>query len=65
MKQLFTLLFISTTLTGFAQDEPIWFEEGSTWTYNWNSVGDPEQLDNVYEYTVSEITTFLGKAVVK
>ena len=34
MKQLFTLLFNSTTLVGFAQDEVNWFQEGQECYYN-------------------------------
>lgn len=51
-------------LSSFAQN-PEWFELGATWTYNWNGVADPDQVDYTYEYSVTEITEHLGETCSK
>lgn len=64
MKLLSTCLLIFLFAISVAQ-EPQWFELGTTWTYNWNGVVDPDQEDFIYSYTVTEITEYLGQSCSK
>jgi len=59
-----TISFCLITLFSSAQS-PEWFELGATWTYNWNGVVDPDQIDHTYDYSVTEITEHLGQTCSK
>jgi hypothetical protein len=60
MKHIVFSLFCIFSLASSAQ-EPQWFELGTTWVYNWNSVGDISQADITTTYSVTELTDFLGQ----
>lgn len=63
-KYLLIPILCLTALSSFAQN-PQWFELGATWTYNWNGVADPDQVDYTYDYSVTEITEHLGETCSK
>jgi hypothetical protein len=56
---------ICHALHGDFHGEAEWFEIGTTWTYNWNVVADPDQVDNTYTYAVTEIVDYLGQSCSK
>ena len=60
MKQIVFSLFCIFSISSSAQDAE-WFELGTTWVYNWNSVGDISQADITTTYSVTELTDFLGQ----
>jgi hypothetical protein len=65
MKKYLTIpILFLISLSSFAQS-PEWFELGATWTYNWNGVADPDQVDYTYDYSVTEITEHLGETCSK
>ncbi|MCZ4409827.1 T9SS type A sorting domain-containing protein [Cryomorphaceae bacterium 1068] len=60
MKPFFFFVFFIFSISTSAQDAE-WFELGTTWVYNWNSVGDISQEDITTTYSVTELTDFLGQ----
>jgi hypothetical protein len=64
MKFTSTILAFFLSFLSFGQS-PEWFELGTTWTYNWNGVADPQQIDYTYEYSVIEVTEHLGQTCSK
>lgn len=61
MKLRLTILFLSGFHVVFAQQNSVWFEPGTSWTYNWNASMDPDQSDFIYTYSVTETGIHLGK----